>query len=933
MLQNKQDSRREAPDQKQSMTLPPAFSCRCKQGNNSELLKVRRYISVFWILIPLAGWLISSCSTEKNTAATRAYHNLTSHYNIYFNGEESFKEGKEQARENVENDFTTLLPIFLYEDKSVHQSVTSQMKRAIDKATKVITFHSITAKPKIKKGEQTEEDKAFYEKNEYNKWVDDSYMLIGKSYMYQGEFFMASESFKHVITTFPELEVRYLAYTWLVRAYNVIGDLDESERILANLTDLEEFPEDYLEQYYTTLADFHMRKESYADAADYLEKALDTRPSREKRIRYTFILAQLHQQAGENEAAIDSYQRVVRMNPPYVMAFNAKVNMAEAYEEGIGSSREIRKLLHKMLNDSKNEEYRDQIYFALGNLAMEEGNREQAIEYYHLSVSTSVQNPHQKGESCLTLAQLYYEQPEYTLSAAYYDTAVNLLEPDYPGYNRFRIRSQSLNQLVGNVRTYELQDSLQTLAAMPEGQRLEVVDSIISRVRRDEAEAARKKREALEDMAYNRNAMRQQGTGGSYGGGQDQGGKWYFYNLNAKSFGQPEFRMKWGDRELEDNWRRSNKQTTTQLLEEDTASTGEEILEGEEKGEILDNKSREYYLRDIPMTDSAMQVSHDRLQEALFNMAMIYKDDLLDYRKAVESLEELIERYPRGTYKVSAAYHLHELYNILQEPGRASYYKELLSREFPDHHLTKLLTNPNYIRELEEEEQRAQRYYEKVYEKYRDRQYVQVINEARQGMKQFEEDQELIPKFRYLLAMSRGAVDGKEAMKTELDSLIAQHPGTQVADEAREIVAYMYETFPVIKEADQEKEAEKIYSFVPDAPHFFMIALEKSENLNIVNFNLLNYNLDNFNAYDLEVEMVELEANYNVLIVREFKDAEGALRYGGRVENDAGDLMGEIPTGSYEMVVITPGNYETMMEEGEVTPYLLFYRKHYTQEP
>ncbi len=87
-----------------------------------------------------------------------------------------------------------------------------------------------------------------------------------------------------------------------------------------------------------------------------------------------------------------------------------------------------------MLKDSKNIEYKDQIYFALGNIAMEEGDREQAIEYYQLSVSTSVQNQYQKGFSSLTLAEIYYEEPDYILSAAYYDSAVSFLNKDYPGY-------------------------------------------------------------------------------------------------------------------------------------------------------------------------------------------------------------------------------------------------------------------------------------------------------------------------------------------------------------------------------------------------------------------------------------------------------------------------------------------------------------------
>ena len=69
--------------------------------------------------------------------------------------------------------------------------------------------------------------------------------------------------------------------------------------------------------------------------------------------------------------------------------------------------------------------------------------------------------------------------------------------------------------------------------------------------------------QAMQDMAFNQSMMYANNQGGSNTG--SQGGAWYFYNLNAKSFGQPEFRMKWGERVLEDNWRRSNKRTLSQI--------------------------------------------------------------------------------------------------------------------------------------------------------------------------------------------------------------------------------------------------------------------------------------------------------------------------------------------------------------------------------
>ncbi|HKK61230.1 MAG TPA: tetratricopeptide repeat protein, partial [Bacteroidales bacterium] len=802
-----------------------------------------KYLNIVVISIMFAALAGKSCSVEKNTAATRAYHNLVSHYNIYFNGKESYLEGIRRARESFTDDYTNILPLFYYEDESIQQNVSPQMKRAMDKATKLITFHSITSKPKIKQGRQSAKDKAFYEKNEYNKWVDDSYMLIGKAYMYQGEFFMAAESFKHVINNFPEEEIYYAAIAWLMRAYNVIGDFDKSEELSMALKDAEELPKDYLEDINLSLADYYLRLEEYEDAVQYIKKALDTRPEKSSRIRLNYILAQLYNEIGDGELSIKHYKKVIRMNPPYEMTFNSKVSMAEAFQAGSSNSNEIKKLLFKMLKDSKNEEFQDQIYFALGNILMEEGEREQAIEYYHLSVTTSVRNDYQKGQSCLTLAEIYYSEPKYTLSAAYYDTAVNLLDPEFPNYENLQMRSSSLSTLVTNLNTYQLQDSLQRLASMTEEERFTVIDAVIADVREQEELERQRQQQAMQDLQFSRSGMMNQSA--NSGNNQQSGSKWYFYNLNLKSYGQPEFRMKWGDRKLEDNWRRRNKQSVSEIMQ---TEGNEEVTENGESVQVLDDKSREYYIRDIPLTDSAMEVSHRRLEEALYHVGLVYKNDLLDYDEAISAFEELIQRYPQGNYTMASYYYLYELYNAVQNISKANYYKERLSTEYPDSHMAKLLTNPNYIRELEAEQQKVEDFYMKAYTAYKNENFNQVISLANQGIENYPDDEGLQQRLSYLKAMSTGAVYGKEAMKNELDSLIAHYPGTELANEAQEVKDYMFVAFPVMEKIEKAQEAEVLYHFDTTATHYFLLALKTSENLNLVNFNLLNYNLDNFNA-------------------------------------------------------------------------------------
>src|SRR4030042_4618435 len=100
-----------------------------------------------------------SCSVEKNTGATRFYHGMTARYNIYFNGYESFRAGVLKVNNGYRDDYAEMLKVFEYSDPSTASLCGSDMERAIQKASKLISMKSITAKPEVKKnGKQVIED-------------------------------------------------------------------------------------------------------------------------------------------------------------------------------------------------------------------------------------------------------------------------------------------------------------------------------------------------------------------------------------------------------------------------------------------------------------------------------------------------------------------------------------------------------------------------------------------------------------------------------------------------------------------------------------------------------------------------------------------------------------------------------------------------------
>lgn len=854
---------------------------------------------------------------------SRTYHNVTSHYNIFFNGNESFKKGIKRAETSKSDDYSKILPVFYYSDKDISQMLTGDMDRAIKKATKVITLHSITAKPELKKGPQSPKQKEFYNQKEFNKWIDDNYLLMGKAYMYQNQFGLAGETFKHIITDFPDQKISYIAMIWLSRVYIETGEYREAEKILTGLESDDKMPKKYLEDFYSSFADLHIREENFSKAAPMLEKAIKKVRKKIKKTRYTYILAQVYQKAGEPEMALKAFKRVVRMNPPYEMTFNAKINMAGSFQAGSEGGKEIRNLLKKMLKDEKNNDFQDQIYYALANISMKEGNVAEAVELYKLSIRKSVSNNNQKGLSYLALADMYYKIPEYPLAQAYYDSTIQNIESTYEDYQQISIKANSLTHLVENYQVYQLEDSLQNLSRMTENERFAIIDNIIAGVVSREQEELKRKSEEMQDQQFG--MMNQNAGTGDPSRNNPEGGSWYFYNLNAKSFGQPDFRMRWGNRKLEDNWRRKNKQvvenfeTAEAQSQSDTASTS--------KTKLLSNKTREYYLQNIPFSDSAFQISDERKINALFKMGEVYRNELKDMNKAISSFEELYSKYPAHKLALPSLINLYEIFKSLGNTEKTGYYKNLIISKYPDNPRAKILANPDYVKELEIEMGRVNKFYEETYNKYKSADYYSTISNADYALRQYKDDPTL-PRFMLLRALSVGQLRGREQMKTELDTLIKTYPGHEVSMYAKDLIEYIYSLSPDIKTADITAQAEEIYVFNPTVKHFVVISAIKNVDINQLNFNLVNFNLDNYDNLNLGIQKAET-TDRNLLVVQSFGDLEKARRYFLSLSGKRDEITGKATPEEISIFLISEENYAKLLIDNTVNKYLLFYEKHY----
>jgi tetratricopeptide (TPR) repeat protein len=512
------------------------------------------YKTIYKSLIFLGLFISTNCSVEKNTASSRLYHSLTSKYNIYFNGYESFKTGLNKVIYGYTDDYGDLLNVFEYSDPASPSRCSSDMDKAIQKASKVITLKSITSKPELKdNAPQSDKDKNLLERKEYSEWIDDSYLLAGKAHFYKHEFSEAAAIFNYNITAANDPEIRTESLIWLARIYNETTNYGESLRFLSEIDPSALVSKSLKAMYHTTFADMLVKQKKYSEAADALSKAMDFVSGKRTKYRLTYLLAQLYERGGNPGKSTTLYRQVVKMNPPYDIEFSARINIAGVFDINSGNPQEIRKELERMLKNPKNKDFQDQIYFALGNLSMKEGNEKEALEFFRKSASANLQNQNQKARSFLTLANYYYNKSDYLIAGKYYDSTLYFIDQKHPDYQLLKARSQNLNILVSQLTIIQTEDSLQKVAKMSEAERTALIQRIINEIVIAESEG---KTSAYTDRynvgQYYENERRFQTN-------IQQEGKWYFYNQAALAFGRTEFRRRWGERKLEDNWRRLNK--------------------------------------------------------------------------------------------------------------------------------------------------------------------------------------------------------------------------------------------------------------------------------------------------------------------------------------------------------------------------------------
>lgn len=849
-----------------------------------------------------------ACSNTKNTTATRSFHNVTSRYNVVFEARQSYEQGIKAIADNLKVDYTDLPPVYRFDSPDAAQIASPYMDACVEECGKNILKHSITSKPSQRYGHggMTLADQDFFNKPEFCKWIDDTYLLMGKANYVAGDLDRAESSLQLGVTRFRHEPTKFEAQLWLAKTYWAQKKYDEAQELLDKLVKDLRHPKRLDADIHKVYAQIAISKRQYTTAIKHLEDALALTKKKPEKAWLTYILGDLNRMAGDYPKARKCYEQVIKMRPEYSMVFNSKINLAVVFTPG-DNVEKIRHGLEALAKDPKNESFRDQIYYALAEMEYRNDNINPALVNYRRSAQYSSNNNIQKAKSYMAAAGIYFDRNDYINAGTFYDSTMAYLPKTYSDYDAVSQKAKNLSELITYIREAEHQDSLQRVAKMSDGDRSRLIQKIILDVINQEEQEKLMQSQPYYSSRDNNYGVEYTGQDGNPG----FSGKWYLYNVTALNYGRTEFLKKWGNRPLEDNWRRKNKSETEETEEEET--------DGENTDSTLSNKMPEFYTRNLPLTDSAMLASISKEADSWFAAAGVYEEKIEDIDKAIETLLHLNQKHPDHYLMPQSLYQLVKLYAKKGELQLSDYNKQQLMSQYPESGYAKILSDPQYLQTIARRKEDALRKYDNVVASFNAGQYQQAKDLSIQAQREYS-DLGIMPNLIYMEARSYGRMHNTDMMRERLEYLIEHYPSSQLVAPAQDkldaLATGRFDT--------------KQFTNNPDARHAVLaiVADSAATKAGQLKFQLMKYCADNgLHQMDIE-EYKDLQSDdTRALLVSYFDNKEQAKTFCDRFNNQNADFLNN--GSDIKIMAVSEENLRRIHDAATIEAYHNFYTGNY----
>ncbi|MFY7664975.1 tetratricopeptide repeat protein [Flavobacterium sp.] len=753
---------------------------------------------------------IVACSTRKDKFINRQFQALNTKYNALYNGELALDKGLEEVKQKYQDNYWDILPIERMQgDVAAGESDKAKPKntnfeRAELKATKAIQKRSMNIEGK-----------------ERNPQIDEAHLMLGQARYYDQRYIPALEAFNYILYKYPESDKIYIAKIWRERTNMRLGNDALAVKNLKQLLSEIKFKDQVYADANATIAQAFVNLNQIDSATVRLAKAIEFSKNNEEKARYHFILGQLYERQGKPELAANEFRTVIEMNrkSPRVYIIQAEAKLAQQFDYKSGDTVAFIKHMDALIKDRENRPFLDVLYHQKALFYTKRKKFKPAIENYNKSLQIESTDDYLVASNYRNLAGIYFDSAKYQTAGQYYDSTLTKLKPRTREYKAIEKKRNNLDDVIKYEGIAQRNDSILNVAALSPSDRKEFYEAYIEKLKKSDAEKAKKEKEAaekaarlaardgdnsddtasevraelrrndapgqnLKDVSDNKGASsekRPRSTAGASAGGKDG---FYFYNTVNVSQGKIDFKKIWGNRTLRDNWRLTSLTQNKSEIEKvdkksDSISEKAQVKEVEKPQYTAD-----FYLKGVPTSKTVLDSLAKERNFAYFQLGAIYKDKFKEYQLSADKYESLLKQNPEERYILPALYNLYKDYMEIN-PSKAQAIKDRIIASYPNSRYAQILQNPESA--TGNEAMTGEEVYNELYQQLSNGDYIRLAPKIDAAISQFT-GEEIIPKLELLKATNAGKLNGVTAYKAGLNFVALNFPTTGEGKEAEELL-------------------------------------------------------------------------------------------------------------------------------------------------
>ena len=730
-----------------------------------------------------------ACSTKRDTFLARNSHALSTKLNILYNGQIALDKGVKGINDNSVENFWKRLPV---EKMQVNDDVAvdgkpknADFEVAEAKATKAIQKHSMNIGGREK-----------------NYQIDEAYLLLGKARYYDQRFIPALDAFNYILYKYPNSSNIYDAKIWREKTNVQLGNDALAIKNTSKLIKDNDLKKQEFANANAILASAFLNIEEKDSAIVKLKLANDFTKIHEERERYSFLLGQLYEEAGQKDSAIYFYQTVIDMNRKAERKFviqayakKAKLNnyQGEDYDLFVKKSK-------KIMEDRENRPYLDVIYHSIGIFYDNNNEKELALDYYNASLDTKSPDAYLNASNYRNIGNLYFKHTDYLFAAKSYDKSLELLDPKTREYLQISKIRKNLDEAIVNEAIAKRNDSIIYVASLKEPEQVVYYENYIQKLKSsDELKKllAEKQKKLEDNIALNAGTiMPNDATTNQQGqvanppafapptdNNATASNMFYFYNPNTVAYGKLEFKKTWGNRAQNGYWRVSSGAGQNQ-----NTPGSDAVVETADKPivstEVNEKYTTDYYLKQLPKSQTAIDSITKERNVIYYQLGVIYKEKFKEYNLASARLEQLLMYQPEEKLILPTKYNLYKIYEITN-PSKAESIKNEIISQYPNSRYAQIITNSKTDESVGSDSPEGE--YERIYRLFQQEYFASVLQQIDGLISHFSGDA-IVPKFELLKAFTIGKLYGLEAYKKAIEYVADNYANNKEGKEAIEIL-------------------------------------------------------------------------------------------------------------------------------------------------